>query len=206
MQKVFYNTYKQYIRSVIHHKYTSDMHNLKTNFNKFFNITKSVFKDRLNHSGDFIFYQNKPKLSDCEIIALAVTGGSLGIHSESYYWGNLKFDYKDDLPGLIHRNNFNRRRKHLYPFIEQFYQHMAAKLNECEDVYLVDYISVPLCKIAREKQSKICKEDFETSSDKGYSAVNKSYYYGYKLHLVTSVRGEFHSMDITKASVYDVHY
>jgi hypothetical protein len=71
---------------------------------------------------------------------------------------------------------------------------------------LVDSIPVPVCKIAREKQSKICKEDFETSPDKGYSAVSKSYYYGYKLHLVTSVRGVFHSMDITKASVHDVHY
>jgi hypothetical protein len=182
------------------------MHNLKTNFDKFFNITKSVFKDRLNQSDNFYFYPNKPKLSDCEIIALSVTGESLGIDSESYLWGKLKFDHKDDFPRLIHRSNFNRRRKHLYPFIELLNQYMADRLNECEDVYLVDSIPVPVCKIAREKQSKICKEDFETSPDKGYSAVSKSYYYGYKLHLVTSVRGVFHSMDITKASVHDVHY
>jgi len=206
MKKVMHNTDKQYIRSVIHHKYTSNMHNLKTNFDKFFNITKSVFKDRLNQSDNFYFYPNKPKLSDCEIIALSVTGESLGIDSENYFWGKLKFDHKDDFPRLIHRSNFNRRRKHLYPFIEQLNQHMAARLNECEGVYLVDSIPVPVCKIAREKQSKICKEDFETSPDKGYSAVSKSYYYGYKLHLVTSVRGVFHSMDITKASVHDVHY
>ncbi|MGZ5491863.1 MAG: IS982 family transposase [Nitrososphaeraceae archaeon] len=182
------------------------MHNLKTNFDKFFNITKSVFKDRLNQSDNFYFYPKKPKLSDCEIIALSVTGESLGIDSESYLWGKLKFDHKDDFPRLIHRSNFNRRRKHLYPFIELLNQYMADRLNECEDVYLVDSIPVPVCKIAREKQSKICKEDFETSPDKGYSAVSKSYYYGYKLHLVTSVKGVFHSMDITKASVHDVHY
>jgi hypothetical protein len=41
---------------------------------------------------------------------------------------------------------------------------MAARLNECEDVYLGDPIPVPVCKIAREKQSKICKEDFETQA------------------------------------------
>lgn len=206
MKKVMHNTDIQYIRSLIHHKYTSNMHNLKTNFDKFFNITKSVFKDRLNQSDNFYFYPKKPKLSDCEIIALSVTGESLGIDSESYLWGKLKFDHKDDFPRLIHRSNFNRRRKHLYPFIELLNQYMADRLNECEDVYLVDSIPVPVCKIAREKQSKICKEDFETSPDKGYSAVSKSYYYGYKLHLVTSVRGVFHSMDITKASVHDVHY
>lgn len=83
---------------------------------------------------------------------------------ESYFWDKLKFDHKDDFPRLIHRSYFNRHRKHLYPFIEQLNQHMAARLNECEDVYLGDPIPVPVCKIAREKQSKICKEDFETQA------------------------------------------
>ena len=41
MKKVMYNTDIQYIRSIIHRKLTSAMHNLKTNFDKFFNITKS---------------------------------------------------------------------------------------------------------------------------------------------------------------------
>jgi len=201
-----HNTDIQYIRSVIHHKYTSNMHNLKTNFDKFFNITKSVFKDRLNKSDNFYFYPNKPKLSDCEIIALSVTRESIGIDSENYFWGKLKSDHKCDFPRLIDRSNFNRRRKHLYPFIEQLNQRLAGMLNEFEDVYLVDSIPVPVCQIAREKQSKIFKESFETSPDKGYSAVSKSYYYGYKLHLITSVRGIFQSMDLTKASIHDVHY
>lgn len=206
MKKVMHNTDIQYIRSVIHHKFTSTMHNLKTNFDKFFNITKSVFKDRLNQADNFYFYPNKPKLSDCEIISLSVTGESIGIDSENYFWGKLKNDHNDDFPRLIDRSNFNRRRKRLYPFTEELNQHLADNLNESEDVYLVDSIPIPVCQIAREKRSKICKENFETAPDKGYSAVSKSYYYGYKLHLVTSVRGIFHSMDLTKASVHDVHY
>jgi hypothetical protein len=52
------------------------MHYLKTNFDKFFNITKLVFKDRLNKSDNFFLYPNKPKLSDFEIIALSVNGDS----------------------------------------------------------------------------------------------------------------------------------
>ncbi len=65
-----HNTDKLHIRSSIYQIFTSDMHNLKTNFDKFFDITKSVFKDRLNDSGNLFFYPNKPKLSDCDIIAL----------------------------------------------------------------------------------------------------------------------------------------
>ena len=201
-----HNTDIQYIGNRIHHKYISDMHNLKTNFDKFFNITKSVFKDRLNESDNFFLYHNKPKLSDCEIIALSVTGESIGIDSENYFWGKLKSDHKDDFPRLIYRSNFNRRRKHLHPFIEQLNQRLANKINEFEDVYLVDSIPVPVCQIAREKRSKIFKESFETAPDIGYSVVSKSYYYGYKLHLVTSVKGIFQSMDLTKASVHDVDY
>jgi len=37
-----------------------------------------------------------------------------------------------------------------------------------------------------------------------YSSVSKSYY-GSKLHLITSVRGIFQSMDLTKTGIHDVH-
>jgi hypothetical protein len=182
------------------------MHNLRSNFDKFFDLTKSVFKDSINSSGNLKFYSNKPKMTDCEIIALSLTSESLGIDSENYLWGKLKCDHSSDFPNLIDRSNFNRRRKKLYPYVELLNQTVANEMNLDEDVYLVDSIPVPICKLAREKQVKICKEQFETAPDKGYSAVNKAYYFGYKLHLITSVRGIFHSMDLTKASVHDVHF
>lgn len=196
----------QYIRCKMSHQNTSIMHDLHSNFCKFFDITKSVFKNRINKFDNFMLYRNRPKMSDCEIIALAVTGESLGIDSESYFWGKLKNDHYQDFPNLIDRSNFNRRRKRLHPLIQELNQSIADTVNQGEDVYLVDSIPVPICKLAREKRCKICKEDFLTAPDKGYSAVNKSYYYGYKLHVVTSMRGVFHSMDLTKASVHDIHY
>ena len=145
-------------------------------------------------------------MSDCQIIALSITGESLGIDSESFLWGKLKSEHSQDFPNLIDRSNFNRRRKRLYPFIEQLNKTIAGFINEGEDFYLVDSIPIPICKNVREKSSKVCKENFETAPNKGYSAVNKTWYFGYKLHLLTSVRGVFHSMDLTKASVHDVQY
>ena len=201
-----HNTDKQYIRCIIYHNKTSIMHNLRSNFDKFLDLTKLVFNEKINSSGNFIFYPNKPKMTDCEIIALSITSESLGIDSENYLWGKLKSDHYLDFPNLIDRSNYNRRRKKLYPFIESLNQTVANEMNLGEDVFIVDSIPVPICKLAREKQIKICKENFETAPDKGYSAVNKSYYFGYKLHFITSVRGIFHSMDLTKASVHDVHF
>lgn len=182
------------------------MHNLKTNFDKFLSITNSFFNGLIDHSGNLRFYPRPPKMSDCEIIALSLTGESIGIDSENYFWKKLQSDYSFDFPNLIERSRYNRRRKQLYPFIQKLNQDIANRMNENEDAYIIDSIPVPVCQIAREKRSKICRETFETAPDKGYSAVSKSYYYGYKFHLVTSVRGVFSSMDLSKASVHDVHY
>ena len=46
------------------------MHNLKTNFDKILDITKSFFQDSLNADGNYYFYPNKPKMFDSEVIAL----------------------------------------------------------------------------------------------------------------------------------------
>ncbi|WP_163322734.1 IS982 family transposase [Draconibacterium mangrovi] len=145
-------------------------------------------------------------MSDCQIIAFAITGESLGIDSEAFLWAKIKTEHADDFFNLIDRSNFNRRRKRLYPFIEELNKPIASYLNEREDCFLVDSVFISVSKHACEQRSKVCKENFETAPNKGYSAVNKTWYYGHKLHLLTSASGVFHSMNLSKASVHDVHY
>jgi len=201
--KVVLYTDIQYIRLIFQNL---SMHNLKTNFDKFLSITKYFFADCINEFGNFQPYPKKPKMSDSEIIALSLTGESIGIDSENYFWTKLQTDYSSFFPNLIERSRYNRRRKRLSGYISRLNQNIANQLNENENAYIVDSIPVPVCQIAREKRSRVCRENFESSPDKGYSAVSKSYYYGYKLHLITSIRGVFQSMDMTKASVHDVHF
>ena len=62
-----------------------------------------------------------------------------------------------------------------------------------------------VCKTARQNRVKICKEDFATAPDKGFCAAQNTWFYGYKLHGVCTVGGVFQSIDITKASVHDIH-
>ena len=89
------------------------MHNLKSNFDKFLNITKSFYKGSITADGNYYFYPNKPKMSDCEIIALTLVGETIGIDSENYLFGKIKSDHLEDFPNLIHRSRFNRRRRRL---------------------------------------------------------------------------------------------
>ena len=213
--KIVYNSYKKrlcillYISNlkvVIHHKYYLIMHNLKTNFDKILNITKSFYKGSIDAEGNYYFYPNKPKMSDCEIITLSLVGETIGIDSENYLFGKIKSDHFHDFPNLIHRSRFNRRRRRLGDLIARLNDRISSLLNEGENIYLLDSIPVPICKNARINRSKICKDDYESAPDRGYSAVNKAYFYGFKLHLATSVRGVYSSMELTKASIHDIHF
>lgn len=200
-------TENQYINRVNHHKNTIKyMHDLRTNFLKMVQITNSVLQQELNQDGNLQYYPRKPKLSDSEIIALSLCQECLGIDSENWFLAKLKSDYSDSFTKLIHITNYNKRRKRLTMWLEEVNRRLAEELNEGEDVYIVDSIPVPVCKLAREKQLRVCRRDFETAPDKGYSAVYQQYYIGYKLHLMIGMNGVYQSMEITKASVHDVHY
>jgi IS5 family transposase len=181
------------------------MHNIKTNFDKFYEIVKSSLQAKLNQDDNLQFYSNKPKMNDCSIIALSICTEAIGIDSENYLWSKIIKDHKADFPLLIDRSNFNKRRRRLREFIHEVNCINAKKMTAGEDVFITDSIPVPICKIAREKRCKFENDSFESKPDKGYSAVSKQYYYGYKLHVVTSVEGIFHSMDLTKASVHDIN-
>jgi len=73
------------------------MHNLKSNFEKILNITKSFYKGSIDSNGNYYFYPNKPKMSDCEVIALSLVGETIGIDSENYLFGKIKSDHIHDI-------------------------------------------------------------------------------------------------------------
>lgn len=183
-----------------------EMHDLKVNFDKFHGITKRYLSQYLNAASNVQNYPNLPRMSDAEIISLAVCQEALGIDSENWFHSKLKSDYSSHFPHLPHITQYNHRRKRLTWWIQKLNQTIASELNEGEDYYIVDSMPVPVCKNAREKRLKACCEDFETAPDKGYSAVNDQYFVGYKLHMVVSLEGVCFSMNLSKASVHDLNY
>lgn len=151
-----------------------------------------------------IFVQiRKPKLSNIEIIAMNLTAEYMSINSECQLFRVISDTYLD---GLIERSVYNRRKRRLFYLIESIRKSFASKFNEFEDYYIVDSMPIEVCKNSRANRSKICKENIGSIPDKGYCAAQKAYYYGYKLHGLCSVSGIFQSLDITPASVHDIHY
>ena len=151
-----------------------------------------------------VFLQiRKPRLSNIEVIAMNLTAEYMSIISECQLFRVISNTY---LEGLIERTVYNRRKRRLFGLMESIRQQLASKFNEFENYFVVDSMPIEVCKNSRANRSKICKENIESIPDKGYCASQNAYYYGYKLHGICSVSGVFQSLDITPASVHDIHY
>jgi hypothetical protein len=145
----------------------------------------------------------QPKLSNIELIAMNFTAEYMGIDSECQLFRTIECSF---LEPLIDRSVYNRRKRKLFPLIEKIRLQLSSQFNEFEDYYVVDSMPLEVCKTARASRSRICKEEEFCFPDKGFCASQNFYYYGYKLHGICSVSGVFQSLDITPASVHDIHY
>ena len=179
------------------------MHNLKNNFDKILEVIKSVGKEILDENGNFFKRSRLPKLSDVELVSLNLTAEYMGIDSENNLFIRLK---SVEFPNLIDRSGYNRRRRGLYIYIEQIRRLLANQFNEFEDIFVVDSMPLEICKLSRSQRSSICQQDLDLAPDKGYCASMKMSYYGYKLHATCGVAGIIESIDISSASVHDIHY
>lgn len=173
------------------------MHNLEANYYKILEVL-----DTINIKSNFLNQKRKPRLTDKELIALNLTSEYLGIDSEYDLFRKLP----ETMNSRIERSVYNRRRRKLFPYIEEIRVKLAFSFNEFEECFIVDSMPLEVCKIARASRSKICKDTQYSNPDRGFCASQNTRYYGYKLHAVCSVRGIIQSMDISPASVHDIHY
>ena len=174
------------------------MHNFEANYDKILETLKLIIR-----KDNFVKQKRKPKLSDIELVAIDLTAEYMSIDSEHQLFRDLQFTRFDK---LIDRTVYNRRKRGLVNHIEKIRVVFSEKFNQYEDFFVVDSMPLEACKLARSTRSKICKEDFYSAPDRGFCASQQMYFYGYKLHAVCSVQGVFKSVDITKASVHDIHY
>jgi hypothetical protein len=182
------------------------MHNLKANFNKFLTIAKSVFRDKINKDGNFRYYSNKPKMSDIQIIALSCLAESLSIDSENWLFAKLRSGYPKLFPTLIHRTNYNRRRRRLSEMTAQLSKQICLNFSGHDSEYVIDSIPVPICQKPRIARLKICKDDELVLPSTAWHASHKSYYHGFKMHLVISKSGFPFTVGMTTASMHDSQY
>lgn len=83
---------------------------------------------------------------------------------------------------------------------------MAESIDAVEDYFIVDSKPLPVCHNARASRSTMGLGNDSLAPDFGYCAARKQYYYGYKIHLTSGLRGVIHTFTLSTASVHDIHY
>ena len=182
------------------------MHNIKTNFDKILGVIKDILSEEVTEKGNYLRRGTKARFADIEVIALSLTAECLGIDSENYLFSKLNKEYRNEFKNMISRRQYSDRRKLLFEKTERVRKLLSERLNSGADIFAIDSMPLEICKLSREKRNKMGKESIHHSPDKGYCASQKKYFYGYKLHSVCTAAGVIESLDLTNASVHDVHY
>lgn len=179
------------------------MHNLELNVMNYFARMQVIFKDVVDSNANFRSYRRRPKASDLLIICLKMAAESMGISSENNLYHRIEADY----PALRHilpdRSNFNRRCKSLSHYMDACAEKMAEWMAPNEKVLLIDSTPLPICRNARIPRIRIMRDDPEMLPDRGWSACDRGYFFGYKLHLLTTANGLIISYFITPGNIHD---
>jgi len=173
------------------------MNNLGANYERVLEVLRKISSETL------LSYQRRvPRMKDLEVVSLALTSGYMGIDSENHLFRQLPCF----LSNKIERSVYNRRKRKLSLKINEIRLKIVESFNEFENYFIVDSMPLEICKISRSIRSKICKDEQYCFPARGFCASQQMSFYGYKLHAVCSVSGVFQSIDLSPASVHDIHF
>ena len=110
------------------------MYNLYTKFVKILEICKQFSENLVNESGNVPRRGPVPKFSDLEVVALSLTAETESIDSEKWLFDYKLQEYKDCIPNLISRRQFNDRRKKTAGLCEELrkrLEHYVPSIKAC---------------------------------------------------------------------------
>ena len=182
------------------------MRKLENIFERLLPVIESALKFCTDDQGNIPKVGNNPKFSDIKVITLSLAAEFLSIDSENRLFSFLKESSFFKLQSIIDRSCYNRRKKQLINYYKTVLDFLAEKIAPTEDVFIIDSFPIQICRFARAKRLRICKENFDTAPDYGYCAAQQNTYFGYKLHALCGVSGVFKNIDLSKASIFDGQY
>ena len=131
-----------------------------------------------------------------------LTAETESIDSEKWLFDYKLQEYKDRIPNLISRRQFNDRRKKTAGLCEELCKRIAMEMDGGEEQFFVDSKPIEVCRVARGKRCKMGRTgNFSQAPDFGFCASQNTFYFGYKLHALCGLSGVIHSYDLSKASV-----
>ena len=133
-------------------------------------------------------HQEDPQctMSDAEVITTALVA--------TLYFGGVFERARSMLaaptyiPKMLSKSQFNRRLHRLAPRLEQLFEVLGqAWLSQSpEAVYLIDSFPVPCCDNIRITRSRLYDLEVTEGAFRGYIASKRRFFYGLKVHLLTT--------------------
>jgi hypothetical protein len=127
-----------------------------------------------------------PKLSDAELITLAVAQVLLAIPNDRQFLALARWRLGHLFPTLIDQSGYNRRLRALAPQIARCISYLAwISPSFCDRIRLLDSTPVP-CGQSRETARR---SEFAGTAGYGYCRSHSRWFWGFRLYLITSGDG-----------------
>jgi hypothetical protein len=127
-----------------------------------------------------------PKISDAELLTLAVLQALLGFTSERRWLRHARAHLLGMFPTLPGQSGYNKRLRKLAGTMSWLISRLAAQTSVAgDDVWLVDSTPVE-CGLPRETAKR---SDLAGWAEYGYCASHSRFFWGLRLHLVFTVHG-----------------
>jgi len=127
-----------------------------------------------------------PRLSDAELLTLAVLQALLGFTSEAQFIRHAHAHLRPWFPYLPHRSGYNKRLRHSAQMLHHVIAHLARRCPSfTDDLWLVDSTPVE-CGRSRETAKR---SDLAGWATYGYCRSHSRFFWGLRLHLITTPSG-----------------
>ena len=128
----------------------------------------------------------RPRLSDADLVTLALMQALLGYTSETRWLRYARTHLSDQFPYLPQQSGYNKRLRKASALIRHLIRHLATDTTSwTDDVWVVD--STPV-ECARSRET-VKRSDLAGWAQYGYCASHSRYFWGLRLHLVCTLSG-----------------
>lgn len=128
----------------------------------------------------------QPRLSDADLITLALMQAMLGYTSETRWLRYARAHLSEQFPYLPQQSGYNKRLRKASALIGRLIRHLATDTSVwTDDVWVVD--STPV-ECARSRET-VKRSDLAGWAQYGYCASHSRFFWGLRLHLVCTLSG-----------------
>lgn len=139
-----------------------------------------------------------PKLTDAELITLAVAQVFLGLPNDRQFLAMARYRLGHLFPVLVDQSNYNRRLRRLAPQIARCINYLAfTSPSFCDNLRLLDSTPVP-CGQSRETTRR---SEFAGLAGYGYCRSHSRFFWGFRLYLLCAPDGMPIGFELASANV-----